>query len=197
MYTFKVIIKYSLQTRVMVKYHQKAIGVGGFTRRRLVNNITTALSSPMMNTVSTDIPLKTIKTDKISTKRRRIEVDNSEDDDDTHSDDDDDDDDDDVDLKELEHDEGEEKMMVDKDPDDASDELYAEGCRNVWGNRGSRKFNPKKKGGKRSGKKKRGRPKGGRTKKTTKTKRGKKGKKKKGTVKRGKAKLKDILDSVL
>merc|ERR1712073_113619 len=95
-----------------------------------------------MNTVSTDIPLKTIKTDKISTKRRRIEVDNS-----------DDDDDDDVDLKELEHDEGEEKMMVDKDPDDASDELYAEGCRNVWGNRGSRRFNPKKKGGKRSGKK--------------------------------------------
>merc|ERR1712001_459319 len=91
-----------------------------------------------MNTVSTDIPLKTIKTDKISTKRRRIEVDNCEDDDDTHSDD--------VDLKELEHDddddddddddEGEEKMMVDKDPDDASDELYAEGCRNVWGNRG-------------------------------------------------------------
>merc|ERR1712217_196116 len=71
-----------------------------------------------MNTVSTGIPLKTIKTDKISTKRRRIEVDNSEDDDDTHSDDDDDDD---VDLKELEHDEGEEKMMVDKDPDDASD----------------------------------------------------------------------------
>merc|ERR1712223_519363 len=108
-----------------------------------------------MNTVSTDIPLKTIKTDKISTKRRRIEVDNSEDDDDTHNDDD-------VDLKELEHDdddddddEGEEKMMVDKDPDDASDELYAEGCRNVWGNRGSRRFNPKKKGGKRSGKKKR------------------------------------------
>merc|ERR1712223_2031681 len=101
-----------------------------------------------MNTVSTDIPLKTIKTDNISTKRRRIEVDNSEGDDDTHSDDDDDDDDD-VDLKELEHDEGEEKMMVDKDPDDASDELYAEGCRNVWGNRCSRRFNPKKKGGKR------------------------------------------------
>ena len=64
-YKFKVIIKYSPQTRVMVgKYHLKGLGIGGFTRRRPVNNFTTDLSSSsiMMNTVSTDTPLKTIKT---------------------------------------------------------------------------------------------------------------------------------------
>ena len=115
MYTFKVIIKYSLQTRVMVKYHQKAIGVGGFTRRRLVNNITTALSSPMMNTVSTDIPLKTIKTDKISTKRRRIDLDGDDDD----IDGDDDNDDDDFDDDDHHADDGD--AVVDEDADDDGD----------------------------------------------------------------------------
>ena len=67
------------------------------------------------------------------------------------------------DLKELENDddtneddddERDEKMMVGKDLDDASDELYAEGgCRSMWGNRAGRRFGPKKKkkGGKRGG----------------------------------------------
>ena len=208
LYKFKVIIKYSPQTRVMVrKYHLKGLGIGGFTRRRPVNNFTTDLSSSssiMMNTVSTDTPLKTIKTTttaKIPSKRRRIEVD-----------DDVDSDNDDVDLKELENDddtneddddERDEKMMVGKDLDDASDELYAEGgCRSMWGNRAGRRFGPpkkKKKGGKRGGKKKRGRPKGSKTKRTTKIKRGKKGTKKKSILKIGKAKraVKDMLDSVL
>ena len=211
-YKFKVIIKYSPQTRVMVgKYHLKGLGIGGFTRRRPVNNFTTDLSSSssiMMNTVSTDTPLKTIKTTtaKIPSKRRRIEVD--DDDDDVDSDNDD------VDLKELENDddtnedddddERDEKMMVGKDLDDASDELYAEGgCRSMWGNRAGRRFGPPKKkkkgGGKRGGKKKRGRPKGSKTKRTTKIKRGKKGAKKKSILKIGKAKraVKDMLDSVL
>ena len=209
LYKFKVIIKYSPQTRVMVgKYHLKGLGIGGFTRRRPVNNFTTDLSSSssiMMNTVSTDTPLKTIKTTttaKIPSKRRRIEVD-----------DDVDSDNDDVDLKELENDddtneddddERDEKMMVGKDLDDASDELYAEGgCRSMWGNRAGRRFGPPKKkkkgGGKRGGKKKRGRPKGSKTKRTTKIKRGKKGTKKKSILKIGKAKraVKDMLDSVL
>ena len=211
LYKFKVIIKYSPQTRVMVrKYHLKGLGIGGFTRRRPVNNFTTDLSSSssmMMNTVSTDTPLKTIKTTtaKIPSKRRRIEVD-----------DDVDSDNDDVDLKELENDddtnedddddddERDEKMMVRKDLDDASDELYAEGgCRSMWGNRAGRRFGPPKKkkkgGGKRGGKKKRGRPKGSKTKRTTKIKRGKKGTKKKSILKIGKAKraVKDMLDSVL
>ena len=86
------------------KYHLKGLGIGGFTRRRPVNNFTTDLSSSpsmMMNTGPTDTPLKTVKTTttaKIPSKRRRIEVDDDDDDDDVDSDNDD------VDLKELEND---------------------------------------------------------------------------------------------